>query len=173
VATKSGRQRSQYQRTGTLHLHGCDTKHLRCVLLSKHLVFSGCWKQTLCLLWSAKCNVTVCTGAICSAMGRRQLGRPERRWKYNTNRCLNDTPCSGLIWLWKIQWCAFAKTLMNLCIPPNATVYWPSSENTSCCRGTIFLQLVGLLVTNHDLRFIQCHCPPHSMWLQNSAGTNS
>jgi len=68
----AGSGHSSYQRTGTLHLHRCDTKHLRCVL-SKHLVSGGCWRQALCLLYSAKCNVTVRTGVICSAIGRRSL----------------------------------------------------------------------------------------------------
>jgi len=56
--------------------------------------------------------------------GKRQLGRPRRRWKDNIKMDLQYVGCSGMDWIELVQdrerWRTLATVVMNLWVPYNA-----------------------------------------------------
>ena len=50
--------------------------------------------------------------------GKRQLGRPSRKWEDNINIDLDEVECGGMDWIELAQgrdrWQAFANSVMNL-----------------------------------------------------------
>jgi hypothetical protein len=53
--------------------------------------------------------------------GKRLLGRPKRKWKYNINIDLRKIRIDGANWIRlaqdRIHWWAFVNTVMNLRVP--------------------------------------------------------
>jgi hypothetical protein len=53
--------------------------------------------------------------------GKRPLGRPRRRWEDNINMDLREIGIDGANWIQlaqdRVQWRAFANTIMNLRVP--------------------------------------------------------
>jgi hypothetical protein len=53
--------------------------------------------------------------------GKRQLGRPRRRWEDNIKMDLRETGIDGANWIRldqdRIQWWSFVNTVMNLRLP--------------------------------------------------------
>jgi len=50
--------------------------------------------------------------------GRRQLGRPKRRWEDNIKMDLHEVGCGGIDWIdltqYRDRWRAFVNVVMNL-----------------------------------------------------------
>jgi hypothetical protein len=53
--------------------------------------------------------------------GKRQLGRPRRRWEDNIKTDLREIGIDGANWIWlardRVQWRAFVNTVMNIGVP--------------------------------------------------------
>jgi hypothetical protein len=53
--------------------------------------------------------------------GKRPLGRPRHRWEDNIKMGLREMGIDGVNWIWlaqdRVQWWAFANTVMNLSVP--------------------------------------------------------
>jgi hypothetical protein len=53
--------------------------------------------------------------------GKRPLGRPRCRWKYNIKMDLGEIGINGANWIQlaqdRVQWRAFVNTVMNLRVP--------------------------------------------------------
>ena len=53
--------------------------------------------------------------------GKKQLGRPRRRWKDNIKMCLREVGCEGMDWIELAQdrdrWWALVNAVMNVWVP--------------------------------------------------------
>jgi hypothetical protein len=61
---------------------------------------------------------SVCKVLVGRPEGKRPLGRPRRRWKYNIKMYLKELVIDGENWIRlaqdRVQWLAFVNTVMNL-----------------------------------------------------------
>jgi len=63
----------------------------------------------------------ICRVLVGRHEGRRQLGRPRRRWEYDIKLDLREIGINGMNWVRvaevRVHWRSFVNTVMNLRVP--------------------------------------------------------
>jgi len=72
-------------------------------------------------MWHAWGGKRCLQGLVGRPEGKRQEGRPRRRWEYNIKLDLGDIVIDGANWIQltqdRVQWRAFVDTVMNSLVP--------------------------------------------------------
>ena len=74
--------------------------------------------------------------------GKRQPGRPTRKWENTIKMDLQEVECKGMNWIDLAQdrdiWQALVNAVMNLRVPYNAGNFLTNLETISFSRRTLF-----------------------------------